>query len=117
VQISSAQPEHLGNYDVVVFNNAGSATSSNATLTLAIGARSSLNRRVCKSAFARSSSRAHNERQFQCPRFQHSPLSLPMALQGADIAGATTSTLTVTNVQLAMAAITPSRSPIPTELS
>jgi hypothetical protein len=80
-QIVIRAAEHLGNYDVVVFNNAGSATSSNATLTLAIGA----------SIVAQPQSVQVRIRPILKPRprrqrsfsvwLQHCAVELPMALQ------------------------------------
>jgi len=113
--LGNIQLSQAGDYSVVVYNNAGLVESSNATLTVVLGAyfiqhpRSTNTLRgatITFSAFAVSSS----------------PITYQWRFNGTNLVGATSPTLTLTNVQPAQAGVyqvvaTDAIGPVPSALA
>jgi hypothetical protein len=104
LQLLAVQPAQIGNYDAVVFNNAGSVVSSNVTLTLAfppfiLAQPQSVQVRVRPDPQASPTTNAS----FGVIVFSSAPVTYQWRFNGADIPGALGSTLMITNVQLANA--------------
>jgi hypothetical protein len=102
LQLSSAQPAQIGGYDVVVFNGAGSAVSTNATLSLTfppaiLTQPLSVQVRVPPDPQAAPTTNAI----FNVTAFSLSPMSYQWRFEGTDIPGAISPTLTISNVQVA----------------
>jgi GH25 family lysozyme M1 (1,4-beta-N-acetylmuramidase) len=90
--IASAQPANAGNYDVIVNNVAGSVTSATATLTV----------NVPPSITTQPANQTVNQGQnatFSVVAAGTTPLSYQWTFNGANITGATASSLTITNAQ------------------
>jgi hypothetical protein len=101
LQLSAVQPQQIGNYDVLVFNAAGSAVSTNAALMLTfppsiIVQPQSVQVRVRPDPQAPPSPTAS----FSVTAYSASPMSYQWRFNGADIPNAIGPALTVTNVQL-----------------
>jgi hypothetical protein len=90
----SAQPEQAGNYDVLVFNTAGSAVSSNATLWLSYPA-------TILAQPASVTTRPGSNVVFNVAAYSGGPLGFQWRKNGVNIPGATTATLSLPNVQYA----------------
>jgi hypothetical protein len=107
--IDNVQPQHRGDYDVLVFSSAGSATSSNALVNILIGAR----------FFAHPTSIVYNRGSTNSATYGHtfsnftfsvqasssSPLAYQWRFNGEDIPGATNTSLVVSNATLADAGV------------
>ena len=92
LQLNNVQPEQAGIYEVLVFNTAGSAVSSNATLSLFYPA----------SILAQPASvttRPGSNVVFSVAAFSGGPLGFQWRKNGTNIAGATAATLNLLNVQ------------------
>jgi hypothetical protein len=94
LQLPSAQPEQAGLYDVVVFNPAGSAVSSNAVLSLFYPA-------TILAQPQSLSVRPGSSVTFSVAAYSGGPLSYQWRRNGANIAGATNAALNLPNVQFA----------------
>ncbi|MDB6033646.1 MAG: Spore coat protein CotH [Verrucomicrobiales bacterium] len=100
LQLTSIQPFQMGNYDVVVFNSAGSIVSSNASLNLSfppliITQPQSVQVRVRPDPQAPASTNVT----FSVTGYAPGGLTYQWRFNGINIPGATGPSLTITNVQ------------------
>jgi hypothetical protein len=103
--IATVQPGQAGEYQVVVYNTAGSALSSNATLRLLLPASflqqpSNVSARGSTNAIDYGST-TNRSATFLVSAYSPSPLSYQWRFNGVPIQGASGAVLTVTNVTLA----------------
>ena len=96
--IFSAGTNHAGNYAVVIINTAGSATSSNASLTVVLSPKSGTNYASSTATFT-ATAFGPESLNYQ---WQKNGTNL---LEGGNLSGATNSTLTITSVSDADAAV------------
>jgi len=101
LSIVNVQPTNAGNYDVVVSDYSGSLTSSIATLTISGGGTPPTIVTQPQGQFVYPGSNVI----FTVAAAGTAPFSYQWRRDGANLAGATNSTLSFTNVQLANAAI------------
>jgi len=92
LQLSGIQQQNAGDYKVVVFNNAGSAVSSNMTISILLPA-SILVHPQGVTAFPLSSA------SFNVLAFSTTPLRYQWRFNGTDIQAATNATFTIASVQ------------------
>ncbi len=102
LSIPDTQAEDQGDYSVLIYNAAGSAVSSNATVNVIYAAfvlqqPSSVQVRVRPDPAAAPTTNAS----FSVVAYSTSPLRYQWRLNGSDLPGATSSTLIITNVQVA----------------
>jgi hypothetical protein len=99
--LNSAQPSQAGDYDVLVFNAAGSAVSSNAILAgLSANHRDPAAKRA-RAHPARSQAAPTTNAAFSVTAYSSSPMRFQWRFNGIDIPGATNVVLIITNVQVA----------------
>ena len=92
LQLSGVQQDDAGDYKVVVFNNAGSIVSSNATVTV-ITAASILVQPQSQTVFPLTSA------SFSVLAFSSTPLSYQWRFNGGNISGATNGSYNISSVQ------------------
>lgn len=93
--------DNAGNYQVVVYNPAGSVTSSNALLNVVLGAYVTIpptNVTLRGSTNLATYGFTTNNARFSVAAIGTGPLRYQWRFNGANLSGATTSSLTVTNV-------------------
>ena len=90
--LNSVQPEQAGDYDVLVFNTAGSTLSSNAALSLVYPA-------TILSQPQSVSTKPGSNIVFSVSAYSAAPLLYQWQRNGTNLAGATNSTLSILNVQ------------------
>ena len=102
LSIPDTQAEDQGDYSVLIYNAAGSAVSSNATVNVIYAAfvlqqPAGVQVRVRPDPAAAPTTNAS----FSVVAYSTSPLRYQWRLNGSDLPGATSSTLIITNVQVA----------------
>lgn len=92
LQLNSAQHVEAGDYDVLVFNTAGSAVSSNATLSLFYPT-------TILAQPQSVTTRAGSNVTFSIVAYSGGPLAYQWRRNGADLAGATNASLLIPDIQ------------------